>query len=65
MMTNSDREGGGFFYPTLTRIMDSFSCSRLFLFIYLFLYFFIFYYFKNKLPEVPEFAKMQFHMMLL
>ena len=40
----------GFFYPTLTRIMDSFSCSPLFFFI------------VNKLPEVPEYAKMQFHM---
>ena len=26
----------GFFYPTLTRIMDLFSCSSLVLFIYLF-----------------------------
>ena len=46
----------GFFYPTLTRIIDSFSCSPLFLFIYLF---------KNKLPEVPEYAKVQFHMLTL
>ena len=46
----------GFFYPTLTRIMDSFSCSPQVLFIYLF---------KNKLAEVPEYAKMQFHMMTL
>ena len=30
-----------FFYPTLTRIMDSFSCSPLFIFIYLFIYLFI------------------------
>ena len=55
MMTNGDPEGG-FFYSTLTRIMDSFSCSLLFLFIYLF---------KNKLPEDPEYAKMHFHMMAL
>ena len=39
----------GFFYPTLTRIMDFFSCSPLFFIV-------------NKLPEVPEYAKMQFHM---
>ena len=40
----------GFFYPTRTRIMDSFSCSPLFLFI---------------IPEFPEYAKIQFHMMTL
>ena len=49
MMANSDPEGQ-IFLNTLTRIKDSFSCSPLFLFIYLFL---------NKLPEVPEYAKMQ------
>ena len=44
VMTNDDPEGRIFFYPTLTRIMDSFSCSPLFicLFIYLFIYLFIF-----------------------
>ena len=55
MMTNGDPEGQ-IFYPTLTGIMDSFSCSQLFLFIHLFI--------LNKLPEVPEYAKMQFHMMM-
>ena len=54
-MTNDDPEGH-IFHPTLKRIMDSFSCSPLFLFIFLF---------YNKLPEVPEYAKMQFHMMTL
>ena len=46
-----DGSRDGFFYPTLTRIMVSFSCSPLF--------------FLNKLPEVPEYAKIhvQFHMM--
>ena len=44
----------GFFYPTLTQILDYFSCSPLF---------FLLFYFKNKLPEVPEYAKMQLHMM--
>ena len=39
-----------FFYPTLTRIIDSFSSSPLF------------FIFQNNLPEVPEYAKMQFHM---
>ena len=48
----------GFFYPLLTRIMDSLSCLSLFLFIYSILL-------KNKLPEVPEYAKMQFHTMTL
>ena len=43
----------GFFYPTLTRTLDFFSCSQLF----------FFYFFKKKLPEVPEYANMQFHMM--
>ena len=57
MLTNGDPEGRIFLsYPLSTRIMDSFSCSPLFLFIYLF---------YNKLPEVPEYAKMQFHMTLL
>ena len=35
----------------------------LFLFIYLFFFIYLFIYFKNKLPEVPEYAKMQFHKM--
>ena len=43
-----------FFYPTLTRIKDAFSCSPLFI-----------YLFYNKLQEVPEYAKMQFNMMTL
>ena len=47
----------GFFYPTLTRTMDSFSCSPLFLFNFII--------FLNKLPEVPKYAKIQFHMMML
>ena len=46
----------GFFNRILTRIMDYFSSSPLFFFIYLF---------QNKLPEVPEYAKMQFHVMML
>ena len=52
--------------------MDYFSCSPLFyLFIYLFIYIFIILFiyslihFRNKLPEVPEYAKMQFNMMTL
>ena len=42
----------GFFYPNLTQIMDSFFfffCSPLY------------FYFKNKLPESSEYAKIQFH----
>ena len=56
MMSNGDPEGR-IFYPTLTRIMDSFSCSLLFFF-YLFI-------FLNKLQDVPEYAKMPFSMMTL
>ena len=59
MMTNGDLRDG-FFYLSLTRIMDYFSCSPLFLFIYLLIY--VFY---DTLPEVPEYAKMQFHIMTL
>ena len=33
VMTNGDPEGQFFFIPTLTRIMESFSCSPMFLFI--------------------------------
>ena len=36
VMTNGDPEGR-FFYPILTRILHSFSCSPLFLFTYLFI----------------------------
>ena len=39
-----------FFYPNLTLMIDSFSCSQLFLFIYL---------------RVPVYAKMKFQMMTL
>ena len=38
--------------------MDYFSCSTMFLLIYSF-------YKKKTLAEVPEYAKMQFHMMSL
>ena len=54
--------------PTLTRIMDSFLAHRCF---YLFLYYlytyyiYLFIYLKNKLQEVPEYAKMHFHMMTI
>ena len=56
MMTNGDPEGR-IFYPTLTRIMNSFLARHwLYLLIYLFIYLF-----QNKLVEVPEYSKMQFH----
>ena len=45
-----------FFYPNLTLIMDYFFLLNI-VFIYLFI--------LNKLPEIPEYAKMQFHMMTL
>ena len=52
VMTNDDPEGRIFLsYPQTNN--GFFSCSSLILFIYLF---------QNKLPEVPEYAKMQFHM---
>ena len=56
VMTNGDPEGQIFLsYP---RMNDGFfSCSPLFLSINLFI--------LNKLPEVPEYANMQFHMMTL
>ena len=57
MMTNGDLEGQIFFYPTLTRIMDSFSRSLTTVFIYLFI--------LNNLPEVPEYSYMPFHIMTL
>ena len=52
----------GFFYPTLTRIMDSFLLTTVFFFIF---YLLFFYLFLNKLPEVPEYGKIQFHMVTL
>ena len=55
-MTSRGLLRDGFFNPTLTRIMDSFSCSPLFSFIYLF---------QNKLPDVPQYARIQFHIMKL
>ena len=54
VMTNGDHEAQ-IFYPTLTRIMDFFLLLTT-----VFIYFI--YFFKKKLPEVPEYAKMQFHM---
>ena len=42
--------------------MDSSSCSPLFSFIYLYIYYYLFF---DKLPEVTEYAEMQFHMMTL
>ena len=53
----------GFFYPTLTRIMDSFLLTTVFFNLF-FIYYFS-YLFLNKLPEVPEYGKIQFHMVTL
>ena len=44
VMTNGDHEGQ-IFYPTLTRIMDSFSCSPLNTAVYV----------LKMFPEIPEF----------
>ena len=61
---NSDPQGR-IFYPTLTQIMNYFFAHYCFyLFIDLLINLFI-YLFENKVPEVPENAKMQFHMMTL
>ena len=52
VMTNSDPEGR-IFYPTLTRIMDSFLAHHKIPHFVL----------KNRLPEVPEYVEMQHFMM--
>ena len=58
MMPNGDPEGQIFLsYPH----RNNFLAHHWF---YLFIHFFIFR-FQNKLAEVPEYAKMQFHMMTL
>ena len=54
MMTNGDREGRIFLYYPHTN--NEFFFLLTIAFIYLF---------QNKHPEVPEYAKMQFHMMTL
>ena len=48
----------GFFYPNLTRIKNGFFFPAHHCF-------YVFIYLNKKLPEVPEHAKMQFHMMAL
>ena len=65
MMTNGDPEEQ-IFYPTLTQIIDLFSCSPLFLFIYLFIK--LFNHFEinfQKSLNYNSYAKMQFPMMTL
>ena len=58
MMTNGDREGRIFLsYPHM-------NIGFFFLLTTVFIYLFI-YLFQNNLAEVPEYAKMQFHMMTL
>ena len=53
MMTNGDPEGQGFLsYP---------HRNNGFFFLLTTVFFFLL--FKNKLPEVPEYDKIQFHMM--
>ena len=59
VMTNGDPEGRIFlFYPHMNN--GFFFLLNTVFFIYL-----VIYVFKKKLPEVPEYAKMQFHMMTL
>ena len=62
MMTNGDPEGRIFLSYTPTN--NGFFFLLTTGFIYLIIYIFI-YLFSNKLPEVPEYAKMQFHMLTL
>ena len=59
MMTNGDPRDGFYILPSheLWNIFHAYLCF------YLFIYLFI--YLKNKLPEVSEYAKMQFHLMTL
>ena len=40
-----------------------FLLTTVFFFFFLFFFSFFFFFFLNKLPEVPEYAMMQFHMM--
>ena len=58
-MTNSDLEGRIFLsYPHTNN-------GFFFLLTTVFIYLFFIHSFQNKIPEVPEYAKMQFHMMTL
>ena len=63
MMTNGDREGRIFLSCPHTN--NGFFFLLTTVFIYLFIYFLFIYLFENKLPEVPEYAKVQFQMMTL
>ena len=57
MMTNGDPEGRDFsFFLSYSHTNDGFF------FLLTSFYFFMFY---NKIPDVPEYAKLQFHMMTL
>ena len=59
MMTNSDPEGQMFLsYPHMNN-------GFFFLLNTVFNYFFFIIIFSKNLPEFPEYAKMQFHMMTL
>ena len=62
MMTNGDPEGRIFLSYPHTKNGLFFLLTTAF--IYLFIYFFKKKK-KKKLPEVPEYDKMQFHMMML
>ena len=60
MMTNDDSEGRIFLsYPrTNNGFFFFFFADQPFFIIYLFIYLF-----QNKLPAIPDYAKMQYHMM--
>ena len=58
MMTNGDPEAQIFLsYPHTN--------NGLFFLLLTTVFIYFIYFFKKKLPEVPEYAKMQFHMMRL
>ena len=62
MMTNGDPEGRIFLsYPQTN---NGFFFLLTTVFFYLFIYLFIYLYY-DMLPEAPEYAKLQFHMMAL
>ena len=61
MTTKGDPEGRVYLsYPHTNNVFFLLTTVLINLFIYLFIYLF-----GNKLSEVPEYAKMQFHMMAL
>ena len=66
MMTNGDPEGRIFLtYPHTNNGLFFLLTTVFFIYLSISLSCLSIYVFQNKLPEVPEYAKMQFHMMTL